>query len=88
LSSGLLITSPQVNAARSGDCRATVASAAYAQTEAAPTMRAFVEAYWAGIHRIAIGCLVIALLLFVGIHNPWDTVTYIAIDWPQAPDGG
>lgn len=26
------------------------------------------------------------LLLFVGIHNAWDTVTYIAIDRPQAPN--
>ena len=23
------------------------------------------------------------LLLFIGIHNSWDTVTYIAIDWAQ-----
>jgi hypothetical protein len=23
------------------------------------------------------------LLLFIGIHNAWDTVTYIAIDRPQ-----
>jgi hypothetical protein len=27
------------------------------------------------------------LLLFVGIHNAWDTVTYIAIDRPRAPAG-
>ena len=26
------------------------------------------------------------LLLFIGIHNAWDTVTYIAIDRPQAVD--
>jgi hypothetical protein len=26
------------------------------------------------------------LLLFIGIHNAWDTVTYIAVEWLQAPD--
>jgi hypothetical protein len=26
------------------------------------------------------------LLLFIGIHNAWDTVTYIALDHVQAPD--
>jgi hypothetical protein len=26
------------------------------------------------------------LLLFIGIHNAWDTVTYIALDEIQAPD--
>jgi hypothetical protein len=26
------------------------------------------------------------LLLFIGIHNAWDTVTYIALDQVQAPD--
>jgi hypothetical protein len=26
------------------------------------------------------------LLLFTGIHNAWDTVTYIAVEWLQAPD--
>jgi hypothetical protein len=26
------------------------------------------------------------LLLFVGIHNAWDTVTYITIELPSAPD--
>jgi hypothetical protein len=27
------------------------------------------------------------LLLFVGIHNAWDTVTYIAMDQRQQPEG-
>ena len=26
------------------------------------------------------------LFLFIGIHNAWDTVTYIALDHAQAPD--
>jgi hypothetical protein len=26
------------------------------------------------------------LLLLVGIHNAWDTVTYIALEMPRAPD--
>jgi hypothetical protein len=27
------------------------------------------------------------LLLFIGIHNAWDTVTYIAVQrWPKTPD--
>jgi hypothetical protein len=29
------------------------------------------------------------LLLFIGIHNAWDTVTYIAIEWlPSSEDSG
>jgi hypothetical protein len=29
------------------------------------------------------------LLLFIGIHNAWDTVTYVAVERWQAPkDGG
>jgi len=26
------------------------------------------------------------LLLFIGIHNAWDAVTYITLDQVQAPD--
>lgn len=28
------------------------------------------------------------LLVFIGIHNAWDTVTYIALAMPAAPDDG
>ncbi len=29
------------------------------------------------------------LLLFIGIHNAWDTVTYIAVQWlPGSDDSG
>lgn len=31
---------------------------------------------------------VMVLLLFIGIHNAWDTVTYIAIEFLHAPDDG
>jgi hypothetical protein len=27
------------------------------------------------------------LLLFIGIHNAWDTVTYIVVDRPQQREG-
>jgi hypothetical protein len=26
------------------------------------------------------------LLLFIGIHNAWDTVTYIVVEWQHRPD--
>jgi hypothetical protein len=29
----------------------------------------------------------LVLLLFIGIHNAWDEVTYIAVELPQRPDG-
>jgi hypothetical protein len=29
----------------------------------------------------------LVLLMFIGIHNAWDAVTYIAIDLPQRSDG-
>ena len=29
----------------------------------------------------------LVLLLFIGIHNAWDEVTYIAIELPQRSDG-
>ena len=32
----------------------------------------------------AVGAVAL-LLLFIGIHNAWDTVTYVAIDRPNAP---
>lgn len=33
----------------------------------------------------AVGAVAL-LLLFIGIHNAWDTVTYVAIDRPKPPD--
>ena len=35
---------------------------------------------------LALVAAVSLLLIFVGIHNAWDAVTYIAIDLRQAPD--
>jgi divalent metal cation (Fe/Co/Zn/Cd) transporter len=35
---------------------------------------------------LAVVASVTLLLVFIGIHNAWDTVTYVALDRLQAPD--
>jgi hypothetical protein len=50
---------------------AVAAAAMFLRDHPAPAL------FWVGAAAL--------LLLFVGIHNSWDTVTYIAIDLPKKP---
>ena len=48
--------------------------------------------YWRAVGQgrrrswYALGVAAALLLLFIGIHNSWDTVTYIALNHLQSPN--